>query len=147
MPQTWLLTALFAATGAWFAIGCARHCGADRVSHGGHAVMSVAMIAMTLGWDLPVWLQVVVFTGITVWFAGLATVPHRPHGLRAVHHAFMGVGMVWMACAMSVPAGHPIMLVFAVYFLVASVPLLGWSLDAGGHAIMSAATGILLLAM
>lgn len=142
-----LLTGLFLGTGVWFTIGCATAAGAERVTSGGHAVMSLAMVAMVWGVPLPLWLQVAVFTAITVWFAGLATVPDRRHGLRAVHHALMGASMAWMVCAMTVPVGHQVMVVFAWYFLIATIPLLGKQVDALGHAAMSAGTGLMLLAM
>jgi hypothetical protein len=48
---------------------------------------------------------------------------------------------------MSVPGGHSVMIVPAAYFLVATIPLFGKTVDAVGHAAMSAGTGLLLLAM
>lgn len=145
-PQ-WPLTGLFLAIASWFATGCARSAGTERITSAGHALMGLAMAAMVWNVGLPIWLQVGVFTAMTVWFAGQATVPHRPHGFRTVHHAFMGVGMVWMISAMALPGGHVIMVALAGYFLFAAVALLGRTIDAAAHAAMSAGTGLLLLAM
>ncbi|MCE7002674.1 DUF5134 domain-containing protein [Kibdelosporangium philippinense] len=139
MSLNWLLTGLFLATGVWFTIGCVTARGADRVTNGGHALMSLAMVAMVKGVPVPVWLPVAVFTAITVWFAGLATMSDQLHGLRAVHDSLMGASMAWMV----LPVGHQIMAAFAWYLLIVTIPLAGKP----GHAAMSAGTGIMLLAM
>jgi hypothetical protein len=114
---------------------------------------------MAWGTALPLWPQVAFFAAVTLWFAGLATVPHRPHGFRALHHALMAAAMVWMVCGMSVnhaPVAVTllVMTVLAWYFVLAAVPfVLGAllrrprALDAASHAAMSLGTGVLLLGM
>ncbi|GAB3895235.1 hypothetical protein GCM10029964_074830 [Kibdelosporangium lantanae] len=159
MPASWALTILFSGTALWFLVGCARPraCTSDRVTRASHVVMGVAMLGMIWGTELPVWLQVTYFGVVTLWFAGLATVPHREEGLRDTHHALMGAAMVWMVVTMSI--GHRAALavvtaVMAWYFVAAAVPF-GYAalrrrtraMDAVGHAAMSVGMGVLLLSM
>lgn len=134
---------LFSGIGVWFLAQCARGTGwTDRASSAAHAVMA---LTMAWGMGLPAWVQVAVFGPVTLWFAGLATVPYRPHGF-AVHHALMAAGMVVMACLMTLPGhGSPVVLaVFGGYFLLAT-PLL--VRDSVGHAAMSLGAGVLMLEM
>jgi hypothetical protein len=159
MPASWALTVLFSGTALWFLVGCARPraCTSDRLTRGSHVLMGVAMVAMIWGTDLPVWLQVAYFGAVTLWFAGLATLPDRTEGLRDTHHALMGAAMVWMVVTMSI--GHRTALavvtaVMAWYFVAAAVPF-GYvalrrrtrAMDAVGHAAMSVGMGVLLLGM
>jgi Domain of unknown function (DUF5134) len=163
--MTEALTILFAGTALWFLITCTRRtaCTTERITGGSHVLMGASMLAMVWGTSLPLWLQVAFFTAVTLWFAGLATVPHRPHGFRALHHAVMAAAMVWMVIAMS--TGHPmhhrstsvtviVSVALACYFVLAAVPLIYTALthrhhplDAAGHAVMSIGTGVLLLGM
>jgi hypothetical protein len=162
MTLSWTLTVLFAATGAWFLAGCTRaDRTTDRISCGAHVVMGVAMIAMAWPWGMavPMWPQVAFFATATLWFAGLATVPHRPHGFPALHNAMMAAAMVWMVGTMAMPGhgGHRFVIVtgaLAWYFVLAAGPLLynavrksPRAIDAAGHAAMSVGTGVLLLSM
>jgi hypothetical protein len=159
MPASWALTVLFTGTALWFLVGCARPtaCTSDRITCGSHVLMGVAMIGMIWGTALPVWLQAGYFATVTLWFAGLATIPHRSEGFRAMHHALMAAAMVWMVVTMSV--GHftgtvIVSAVLAWYFVLATVPF-GYgairrrprALDAASHAAMSLGTGVLLLSM
>jgi hypothetical protein len=153
------LTFLFTGAALWFLIGCARPtaCHADRITCGAHVVMGAAMVAMIWGTMLPTWLQVAYFAMATFWFAGLATVPHRPAAFRSTHHALMASAMVWMVVTMSI--GHisgtaAVSAVLAGYFVLATVPF-GYgairhkprAMDAASHAAMSLGTGVLLLSM
>jgi hypothetical protein len=152
MELTWTLTILFASTGLWALAGCARPAtgAADRITCGAHAVMAITMIGMAWGAALPTWPQLLFYAVATLWFAGLATIPHRP-GFRAPHYAVMTAAMGWMVAAMSTGQRHDIVsLVLAWYFVLAAVPLVyraARRLDAAGHAAMSVGTGVLLLAM
>jgi hypothetical protein len=145
---------LFAGIGLWFFARSVRLTGtADRVSSVAHGIMG---FGMAFGMHLPAWIQVAVFAPMTVWFAGLATVPHRPDGFAAVHHAFMSAGMVVMACVMSLPGhlGHQLpavlgVYVLGVYFLVATIPFLirVMRTDALGHAAMTFGAAVLFFGM
>ena len=135
---------LFSAIGLWFFIRCVRQTGwTDRVSSGAHGVMA---LSMAWGMDLPAWWQLAVFGPVTLWFAGLATVPYRSRRF-AVHHAFMAAAMVVMACLMTMP-GHGLPIVPALlgaYFLIATPVLV--RADSAGHAVMSLGAGVMLLEM
>jgi hypothetical protein len=140
---------LFAGIGVWFLARSVRLTGTtDRVSSVAHGIMG---FGMAFGMQLPAWIQVAVFAPMTVWFAGLATVPHRPGGFAAVHHAFMSAGMVVMACVMSLPGhfGHHLLVVLGVYFLVATIPFLirVTRADTLGHAAMTLGAAILFFGM
>jgi hypothetical protein len=161
MPASWALTIVFTATALWFLAGCARRtaCTTERVNGGTHVAMGVAMVAMIWDTEVPIWLQVAFFGAATIWFAGLATVPHQARDFRALHHALMAAAMVWMGVAMSighhaVAAATVVSAVFAWYFVVAAVPFCygvirrrPGALDAASHAAMSLGTGVLLLSM
>jgi hypothetical protein len=161
MPASWALTTVFTGTALWFLVGCTRStaCTTERVNGGAHVVMGLAMVAMVWGAALPIWLQVAFFAAATIWFAGVATVPHRGQDFRALHHALMAAAMVWMVVTMSI--GHHAMtaativsVVFAWYFVLAALPFCYGvvrrrprPLDAASHAAMSIGTGVLLLSM
>jgi hypothetical protein len=161
MPASWTLTIVFTATAVWFLVGCARRtaCTTERVNGGTHVAMGVAMVAMIWDTEVPIWLQVAFFGAVTIWFAGLATVPHQAPDFRALHHALMAAAMVWMGVAMSIghhaaAAATVVSGVFAWYFVVAAVPFCYGvirrrprALDAASHAAMSLGTGVLLLSM
>jgi hypothetical protein len=139
---------LFAGIGMWFVVRSVRLTGTDRVSSLAHAIMG---FGMAFGMELPVWVQVAVFAPMTLWFAGLATVPHRSGGFLAVHHAFMSAGMVVMACLMTLPGhfGHTLSVLLGFYFLMATIPFLirVKRTDAIGHAAMTFGAAVLFLGM
>lgn len=114
---SWILTAVFAATGLWSLIRCVRSlAGApvpgitDRVSCATCAVMSASMISMCWSWgmNVPAWPQMVVFALATVWFVALAGSPGLRSRLRQpvsgrlphIHNALMMAAVVWMIIAM-----------------------------------------------
>jgi hypothetical protein len=140
---------LFAGVGVWFLARSVRVTEAsDRVSSVAHAIMG---FGMAFGMGLPAWVQVAVFAPMTLWFAGLATVPHRSGGFPAVHHAFMSAGMVVMACLMSLPghSGHQLSVLLGVYFLAATIPFLirATHADALGHAAMALGAAVVFFGM
>ncbi|MEV4320158.1 DUF5134 domain-containing protein [Actinocrispum sp. NPDC049592] len=161
MLAGWLLTIVFTGTALWFLVGCARPraCTSERVTSVAHVVMGLAMVAMVWNTGLPAWLQVAFFASATVWFAGLATVPHQAPDFRSLHHALMAAAMVWMVVSMSlghhvVSAATVVSAVFAWYFLLAALPFFYGvvrrrpkALDAVSHAAMSLGAGVLLLGM
>ncbi|MET8994041.1 DUF5134 domain-containing protein [Amycolatopsis sp. NPDC004169] len=100
----WILTAVFAAAGAFCLYRCIRHgTAASRIGDVLHAAMCAAMVAMvwpaTMGLaGLP---QVVLFGFAAAWFA-VAAVRGGAHGSRwhPGYHAVMMLAMVWMVFAM-----------------------------------------------
>lgn len=174
---SWLLTAVFAATGLWFLVRCVRSVAGTpvpgitgRVSCAACAVMSMAMIGMSWSWgmSLPVWPQVAVFALATVWFAVLATHSRRPKSGRLphVHNALMMAAVIWMIATMPVSmtrsplgmAGIIISVVLATYFLLAALSWISqamhtkrnghaYRLDAISHAAMSIGMGMMLFLM
>ncbi|MFF3786941.1 DUF5134 domain-containing protein [Streptomyces sp. NPDC001933] len=108
----WILTLLFcalAAYGLWRALAARSHPWTARLAHALHAVMALAMFAMSWSWgmDLPGTPQVIFFSAVAVWFvlAALA-LPNGPEPrVRALAsslpHAVMTGAMAWMVAAMS----------------------------------------------
>ncbi|MEU2132198.1 DUF5134 domain-containing protein [Streptomyces sp. NPDC018352] len=114
----WILTLLFCALavyGLWRAGTARSHPWIARIAHVLHAVMALAMFAMSWSWgmDLPGTPQVIFFSAVAVWFVVAALVlPNGPESwVRALAgrlpHAVMTGAMAWMVAAMSsdVPMG------------------------------------------
>jgi hypothetical protein len=87
--------------------------GGDRLAELSHLLMSIAMIAMALGWSGGPSsgsgiIQLVLFGVLTVWFLGRAaarTAGHRPSS--SVYHMVVCASMLWMVAAMPQLMGMP----------------------------------------
>ncbi|WP_331740246.1 DUF5134 domain-containing protein (plasmid) [Streptomyces sp. NBC_01005] len=108
----WIMTLLFCALavyGLWRAGAVRSHPWIAWLAHVLHAVMSLAMFAMSWSWgmDLPGMPQVIFFSAVAVWFVVTALVlPNGPESrVRALAgrlpHAVMTGAMAWMVAAMS----------------------------------------------
>ncbi|MCR6487881.1 DUF5134 domain-containing protein [Amycolatopsis sp. OK19-0408] len=103
----WILTAMFALTGAFCAYRCLRQgTAAERAGDVLHVVMCVAMVAMAWPATMSIarWPQTVFFVLAAVWFAVVAGTgaAHADHGGRrvAVYHVVMMAAMAWMVFVM-----------------------------------------------
>ncbi|GLY42856.1 DUF5134 domain-containing protein [Amycolatopsis sp. NBRC 101858] len=103
----WILTAIFAATGAFCAYRCLRQgTPAERTGDVLHVVMCVAMVAMAWPATMSVarWPQTVFFAAAAVWFVGVAAsgTSHADHGgpRVAIYHVVMMGAMAWMVFVM-----------------------------------------------
>ncbi|WP_405714264.1 MULTISPECIES: DUF5134 domain-containing protein [unclassified Streptomyces] len=108
----WILTLLFcalAAHGLWRALAARSPRWPARLAHGLHAVMALAMFAMTWHWgmDLPGTPQVVFFSAAAAWFVLIplaspsGSEPRARALANALPHAVMTGAMAWMVAAMS----------------------------------------------
>jgi hypothetical protein len=99
----WVVTLVFvfSAGVCISAIAKNRHCTANLISHGLHAVMAVAMAVMAWprGAELPTRAPMIFFLAAAVWFAAVA-VRAGGHRIANTYHALMMLAMAWMYAAM-----------------------------------------------
>jgi hypothetical protein len=116
----WLLSAVFAVVGSWYAIGAvmmavrgAREYARPIVGQSLHIMMCINMVAMLWVWGASISppVQAAVFGAATVWFLVEAIKPTHVDGPRQLkehnwfHVASMGA-MVWMAYLMAIDDAH-----------------------------------------
>ncbi|MGI5131176.1 DUF5134 domain-containing protein [Pseudonocardia sp. CA-107938] len=87
--------------------------GGDRLAELSHLLMSIAMIAMALGWtggpsSGSGIVQLLLFGVLTLWFLGRAVARSAGHGLpSSLYHMVVCASMVWMVAAMPQLMGMP----------------------------------------
>ncbi|UOX90775.1 DUF5134 domain-containing protein [Amycolatopsis sp. FBCC-B4732] len=103
----WIVTAVFALTGAFCAYRCLQdRTAGERTGDVLHVVMCAAMVAMA--WPATMsfarWPQTVFFALAAAWFVGVAVTgaSHGEHGGRraALYHVVMMAAMAWMVFVM-----------------------------------------------